>query len=80
MFLIQLLKAPGVGESLTSQEWSVMGKICLTSARPQTSFVSANALKSEDFRRQQYGPLTNIINIASAGPRAQDVLAAIWSL
>lgn len=44
------------------------------------SFVSADALKSVDFRKQQYGPLTNIINIVSAGPRAQDILAAIWSL
>lgn len=57
-----------------------MAEVCLTSARPQTSFVSASALKSVDFRRQQYGPLANIINTVSAGPRAQDILAAIWSL
>lgn len=79
--MIQLLKMPRVGESPASQECQrEMIEICLTSARPQTSFVSADALKSVDFRRQQYGPLTNIINIVSAGPRAQDILAAIWLL
>lgn len=53
---------------------------CLTSDRPHMSFVSDNAPKSVGFRRQQYGPLTSLINIVSAGPRAQDILAAIWSL
>lgn len=48
--------------------------------RPQMSFVFASALKSVDFRRLQYGPLTNIINTVSAGPKAWDILVAIWSL
>lgn len=57
-----------------------MAKTFSTSTRPQMSFVSADALKSVDFRKEQYGPLKNIINIVSAAPRAQDILAAIWSL
>lgn len=36
-----------------------MAKTFSTSTRPQMSFVSADALKSVDFRKQQYGPLIN---------------------
>lgn len=79
--LVQFLKVPEVRGSPVSrvlqERWP---KLCLSSARPQMSFVSANALKSVEFRRQQYGPLTNTINSVSAGPRAWDTLAAIWSL
>lgn len=79
--LVQFLKVPevrGSPESRVLQErWP---KLCLSSTGPQMSFVSANALKSVEFRRQQYGPLTNIINSVSAGPRAWNTLAAIWSL
>lgn len=53
---------------------------CLTSARPHMSFVSDNAPRLVGFRRQLYGLLTSLINIVSARPRAQDILAAMWSL
>lgn len=79
--LVQFLKVPEVRGSPVSrvlqERWP---KLCLSSTGPQMSFVSANALKSVEFRRQQYGPLTNIINSVSAGPSARNTLAAIWSL
>lgn len=79
--LVQFLKVPEVRGSPVSrvlqERWP---KLCLSSTGPQMSFVSANALKSVEFRRQKYGPLTNIINSVSAGPRAWNTLAAIWSL